>query len=86
MPEIFPYELTAHAARVIAEREIELAWIARTLAQPTWTDPDDDPELLHALARIPEYGDRVLRVIYNRTSSPWRIVTVYFDRSQRNRL
>jgi hypothetical protein len=50
-------------------------------------EPDrEDPELRHALARIPEYGDRVLRVVYNQTTVPWRIITVYFDRTQRNRL
>ena len=35
MPEEFPYALTAHASRVIGEREIPLEWVARVLAQPT---------------------------------------------------
>jgi hypothetical protein len=42
------------------------------------------PELRHALAHIPEYGGRVLRVVYNRTTIPWRIVTAYFDRKERS--
>ena len=29
---------------------------------------------------------RVLRVIYNETVVPWRVVTIYFDRTMRNRL
>ncbi len=80
----FPYTLTAHAAKVIAERAIPLAWITRTLAEPYLTEPDPaDPDLRHALARIQEYDHRVLRVVYNDTVEPWRIVTVYFDRSLR---
>jgi hypothetical protein len=34
MPEGFAYELTAHAAKVIAERRIRLSWLARALEQP----------------------------------------------------
>lgn len=83
----FPYILTSHAQEVITRRQIPLEWIARVLANPQRTEADrTDPELSHALARIPEYEDRVLRVVYNQTTSPWRIVTVYFDRTQRNQL
>lgn len=83
----FPYTLTIHAQQVIAARQISLEWIARVLAAPQMTEPDnEDPELHHALGRIPEQGDRVLRVVYNQTTEPWRIITVYFDRTQRNRL
>ncbi len=87
MSEGFPYALTAHAAKVIAERGIPMAWVARVLAHPEKTEPDrDDPTLRHALARIPEYEERVLRVVYNETTEPWLVVTAYFDRTQRNRL
>ena len=83
----FPYALTAHAARVIVERGIPLAWVARGLSGPTRTEPDrQDPRLRHALAEIPEHGGRVLRVVYNETTQPWLVVTAYFDRGQRGRL
>lgn len=83
----FPYQLTAHAAQAISERKILLEWIARTVQAPQRTEPhESDPTLRYALARIPEYGDRVLRVVYNETTEPWRIVMAYFDRSQRNQL
>lgn len=39
-----------------------------------------DPDLEHRLARIPEFGNRVLRVIVNPSVTPARIVTVFFDR------
>jgi hypothetical protein len=42
-----------------------------------------DPELRHAIAPIPEHGDRYLRVIYNPNVAPWRVVTAYFDRGLR---
>ena len=42
--------------------------------------------LRHALARIPERDDRVLRVVYNENVHPWRIVTAYFDRAMRGKL
>jgi Domain of unknown function (DUF4258) len=87
MPDSFPYRLSAHAAKVIAERAIPLAWIARVLDNPEKTVPDrDDPMIRHALARIPEHAGRVLRVVYNETVKSWLIVTAYFDRTQRNRL
>lgn len=83
----FPYTLTAHAAVVIQEREIQLEWIARVLASPQRQERDrSDAALLHALGGIPEHGDRVLRVVYNETANPWRIVTVHFDRTQKDLL
>lgn len=41
---------------------------------------------MHAMARIPEYGDRVLRVIYNHAASPEHIITAFFDRRMKGRL
>lgn len=80
----FPFDLTAHARQVVVERRIALAWIARVLSAPDRTEPDRiDAELHHALRSIPEHGGRVLRVVYNGTTSPWRIVTAYFDRRER---
>ncbi len=71
MDSDFPYVLSDHASAVIAERQIPLAWVARVLSRPTATHADrEDPELRHALGPIPEYGGRVLRVVYNSNSSP----------------
>ncbi len=79
------YELTAHAATVMAERGISVEWLERVLTHPERTEDDQrDPQLRHAVGRIAEYGDRHLRVIYNVTVSPWRVVTVYFDRGLRS--
>lgn len=86
MSPAIPYQLTEHAACVIAEREIDIAWVVRVLTEPEQELADrSDPALIHALARIPERENRVLRVVYNASVDPLRIVTCYFDRRQRGR-
>ena len=58
------YVLSAHAATVLAERSISREWLDRALSSPERTEKDKaDPELLHVLARVPEHGGRVLRVV-----------------------
>ena len=87
MAEDLKFTLSTHASVVVAERGIPQEWIERVLSNPMKTEDDaEDPELRHALSRIPEHGDRVLRVVYNKTVEPWRIVTVYFVRTQRGKL
>ncbi|MFQ6028865.1 MAG: DUF4258 domain-containing protein [Dehalococcoidia bacterium] len=81
------YVLTQHAADVLAKRRIPLEWVERTIRTPERVEADEvDDELEHRLAQIPEYGNRVLRVIVNRVTNPERVITVYFDRNMRNRL
>ncbi len=81
------YSLSQHAADVIREREIRPEWIAETMARPAATNPDpDDPELLHALRPIADFGYRVLRVIFNQTKTPPHVVTVFFDRTMKGKL
>ena len=81
------YVLSDHARTVIAEREIRTAWLEQVLERPDMVrDDEDDPELEHRLGVVHEHGDRVLRVIINKTVRPVRVVTTYFDRTMRNRL
>jgi len=81
------YELSAHARIVLAERSIREEWLARVLLNPERVEQDrDDPELTHALGRIQEHGGRVLRVVYNGSAKPVRLITVFFDRTQRGKL
>lgn len=75
------YELTEHAHDALEKRKIELAWVERAIDTPESTEADPvDPDLEHRLVRIPESGNRVLRVIVTRTATPLRIVTAFFDR------
>ena len=86
MPDA-PFELTAHAALAIAERDIELKWIEKALSTPDRIEPHRfDPSLRQALLLVPERGDRVLRVVYNPVHKPPKVITVFFDRRQRGKL
>lgn len=76
------YELSMHAASVATRRAIRSDWIALTLEAPARVEPDRrDPVLVHHLRKIDEFGGRVLRVVFDPTKVPVRIVTVYFDRA-----
>lgn len=85
MPDGQPtFRLTHHARLVIERRGIESAWIARTLDSPAAIEPDKlDPIVEHALLAIPEFGGRVLRVVYNPSEHPPLVITAYFDRARK---
>lgn len=72
---------------MLAEREILLEWLERTLCEPAWheTDPND-ASLERRYRSIPEYSGRVLRVVVNVTVEPVRVVSVFFDRRMRGKL
>jgi len=75
------YVLTDHARDALEKRQIQIAWMEQALTTPEVTEADPvDPDLEHRLARIPEFGDRVLRVIVNGRKTPPHVVTVFFDR------
>ena len=81
------YELTKHAEKVLAEREIAAEWMERTLSSPELVLPDpDDATVKRRFRRIPEFGGRVLRVAVNTTVEPNRIVSVFFDRKMKGKL
>ena len=82
-----PYELSQHARDVIEERQISLDWLERVLVRPTLIEVSaTDPELESRFARIPELGDRVLRVVVNTQVVPERVVSVYFDRKMKGKI
>jgi hypothetical protein len=81
------YVLSRHAQRRVDRRQIRVEWIAETLKDPDRVDPDrQDPTVRHALKKIPEMEHRVLRVVYNPTVQPVRVVSVHFDRRLRGKL
>ena len=81
------YTLTQHARDVLEERALPVAWLERVLHSPQRIEPDPaDAELEHHLGRIAEHGNRVLRVVVNKTVRPARVVTRYFDRTMRHKL
>ena len=81
------FELTRHAQKVLAEREIPVEWMERTLSAPELVLPDpDDATVERRYRRIPEYGGRVLRVAVNTAVDPNRVVSVFFDRQMKGKL
>ncbi len=75
------YALTQHARDALVKRQILETWVDIVMRNPVWVEADVvDPMLEHRLAPIAEFGNRVLRVIVNPQTEPWRIVTAYFDR------
>ena len=64
------------------EREIPPEWAERVIEYPSLQLPDpSDPEVERFFGRIPEFGNRILRVAVNTRANPWRVVTVFFDRN-----
>jgi hypothetical protein len=81
------YQLSQHARRRIERRQIRPEWIVAALTNPDRVEPDAlDPALRHALKKIEEMDNRVLRLVYNPSVEPPRIVSVYFDRSLRGKV
>ena len=81
------FVFTQHAQDVIEVRRIDPAWVALTLSSPEANLRDArDPQLSHALRRIPEHGGRVLRVVYTCKTDPPKVVTAYFDRTLKGKL
>lgn len=81
------YTTSEHAQETIKEREILPEWISETIENPTLTETDpEDVTKIHALKAIADNGNRVLRVIYNRTKQPPHVITVYFDRKMKDKL
>jgi hypothetical protein len=77
---------TEHALQRMAKRAIEPEWIERVIRAPALRlDDDNDPELEHHLAKVPELANRVLRVIVSK-SEPRGVVTLYPDRNMKGKL
>jgi hypothetical protein len=75
------YVLTEHARDALEKRQIQIAWVEQALTAPEVTEVDPmDADLDHRLARIPEFENRVLRVIVNNKKTPPHVVTAFFDR------
>ena len=81
------YELTKHAQKALEERGIQIEWMERTLSAPECVLPDpEDATVERYFRRIPEFGGRVLRVAVNTTVEPNRVLSVFFDRSMKEKL
>lgn len=78
------FEFTAHAIAMMAERAIERVWVERTVLAPDQAEPDPShPDTVRAFRAVPERDGRVLRVVYRRAGTHFRIITTFLDRGRR---
>ena len=77
---------TDHALQRMAKRAIEPEWVERVIKNPDLRlDDDNDPELEHRLAKVPELANRVLHVIVSKSETK-RVVTLYPDRNMKGKI
>lgn len=74
-------KLSKHTADEIEGRGIQVAYIEAALASPERVAPDPkDPALIRSFKAIPEFGNRVLRVVYRPQGADVFVVTAHWDR------
>ncbi|MGB8602695.1 MAG: DUF4258 domain-containing protein [Rhizomicrobium sp.] len=64
---------TNHALAMLAERQIDQAWVEQTLIEPDWTEYDPAPDRMRAFRAIPEAENHILRVVYRRHAGEFRL-------------
>ena len=77
------FVLSKHAADELnkaGRSQIRQEWIDRALTTPDYSDKDNRTKTIRVWKRIPEFGNRALRVVYNPHTEPITVVTVFFDR------
>jgi Domain of unknown function (DUF4258) len=73
--------LTEHAERELRRRAIVFEWIEAVVASPDRAEPDPrDPALTRLFKAIPDFGHRVLRVVYRPDGDDILVITAHFDR------
>jgi hypothetical protein len=83
---VTPITFSQHAEAMLAERLIKREWVERTIAEPEALEVDPTrPNVFRAFRRIPEHGDRYLRVAYVQVGDRLKVVTVFFDRGMQRR-
>jgi len=75
-------EESQHFRDMLDERHVPHEWVDRAMLAPDKTEDHEDGTR-HYLRRIPEYGDRWLRLVVNAETQ--RTVTVFFDRRLESR-
>lgn len=80
-------EYSQHAIDAMRERQIERSWVESVVASPMLRSNDpNDQDLERFYAPVQRNETRILRVVVNTSATPWRVVTVFFDRGMRVRL
>ncbi|MGU3362418.1 DUF4258 domain-containing protein [Methylobacterium sp. M6A4_1b] len=78
--------LIDHADQRLARRNLERAWIERTVTASEMEEPDPDhPGRVRAFRSLPERDGRVLRVMDELIGGELHVITVILDRKQTRR-
>ena len=73
--------LSLHAQGQMLERKIKVEWVEAVMRAPEFVRIDKiDKKVTLAFARIPDAGDRWLRVVYKTTESETFVITTFLDR------
>ena len=75
---------TQHFKDMMKERLIQPTWVDMTLNEPEKVNDKPDGTR-HYLRRIPEHGNRWLRIVVNVEAKPNKAVTVFFDRGMKGK-
>lgn len=78
---------STHALDAADRRGVQQEWALRTIEAPEEAQPDPGHRTwMRAFRRIPEFGGRVLRVVYEEQHGAIVIVTVVWDRNAGRRM
>jgi uncharacterized DUF497 family protein len=78
--------LTSHAEYRLRQRGLNLDWVAKTVLQPDWVEPQPrDDGVERRFRAIEERGGRVVRVACVETETTIRVISAMFDRAARRR-
>jgi hypothetical protein len=76
-----PILLSKHAQDMVDEPGIAAEWIEHVPRNPVFEEPDPrHPGAIRAYAPIAAFGNRMLRVVYYRSETEIRVITLFFDR------
>lgn len=77
---------TIHTRERLRERRIPTNWIEAILDAPLIDEPDPaDDGRRRCWGRVPEFGDRMLRIVYVVDADVIRVITVTPDRNRGRR-
>ena len=77
-------EYTRHFQEMLKERAIRDSWVETALSDPEKIEDREDGTK-HYLRKIPEHGNRWLRVVISTKDKSRKAITVFFDRRMREK-
>lgn len=79
------FEFSSHAQDMLKERNLAIEWVWQTLNSADQSEFHVEDGNWHYTKAIREKDNRVLRIVVNQNASPYRVVTVFFDRRLRKK-